>query len=156
MQIVIDAAGAEPTPALSQWFTRPTLATGLVALVRDLLVGSPRVLEPSSGRGSLVRAVRDAAPDAAITAIEIDARWREDIVASGADEVRIGASGTWPEWIVSRKRHCIARPKFGRGGGTDEVVLVRLERSPPDRLAVSVWDRALIDAYVAAFGWFWA
>lgn len=56
--------------AWSQWDTREDLADAIVELAE--LSDTARVLEPSAGRGALVRAIRKSCPDAEITAIEID------------------------------------------------------------------------------------
>lgn len=35
------------------------------------------------------------------------------------------------EWWLRQMTHCIARPRFGEGGGKDEVVLLDLQRNVP-------------------------
>lgn len=56
--------------AWSQWHTRPELARRMAELA-DLAPGMT-VLEPSAGTGVLCQAIHEVAPDALITAIEID------------------------------------------------------------------------------------
>lgn len=89
-QLSIIEAGPAPSPELSQWFTPPQTAEALVSLAREDLVRwtrvgfAPRVLEPSVGRGNLVRAVLALCPAAMVDAIDIDERWRDDLVSIGA------------------------------------------------------------------------
>lgn len=89
-QLAIDAVGPEPTPELAQWFTRPELAHDLVALASVLLDDAHmrrrplRVLEPSAGRGNLVRAVLERYPSAHVDAIELHPRWHDDLETAGA------------------------------------------------------------------------
>lgn len=86
-QLSIVEAGPAPDPTLAQWFTPPWLAEELVALAVD---ANPRtILEPSAGRGNLVRAARARWPDAELHAIDLDARWKSDLFAAGADRVEI-------------------------------------------------------------------
>lgn len=93
-QLSIAEAGPECDPALSQWFTDPRLARELVALAGDDLDCSGwhpehldlvpyRVLEPSAGRGNLVRAVLERAPTALVDAVDIDGRWLVDLASIG-------------------------------------------------------------------------
>lgn len=214
-QLTIGEAGPAPDPALSQWFSPPPLARELVALAGPLLDDAvrrrwtPRILEPSAGRGNLVRAVLDRCPHAEVHAVEIDPRWRADLEAiaatasgdgaavhveiadyltrpapassllrcgydlavcnvpyDGGEEVhhvaklldeaeRIAAllpvrslhgreryDRIWRrfdprnverDWWIWREVRCVSRPKFGEHGGTDEIVLLDLRRTPgPD------------------------
>lgn len=94
-QLAIAEAGPVPAPERSQWFTEPRLAIELVGLGASLLDdarrrGYPiRVLEPSAGRGNLVRAVLDRCPHAYVDAIDIDPRWREDLESIDGGRVEI-------------------------------------------------------------------
>lgn len=95
-QLSIVEAGPEPNPDLGQWFTPPALAAELVAIAGALLDDATqrdftlRVLEPSAGRGNIIRAVLDRCPSALVDAVEIDPRWRGDLEATGA-RVEIGS-----------------------------------------------------------------
>lgn len=95
-QLSIAAAGPEPTPELAQWFTDPKLAAELVGLAGRLLDDAThraytlRVLEPSAGRGNLVRAVRSRAPGALIDAVELDPRWCHELRVLGGCTVHEG------------------------------------------------------------------
>lgn len=95
-QLSIVEAGPECHPELSQWFTDPRLARQLVDLIGEDLdelvdacaesveFGQIRVLEPSAGRGNLVRAVLDRCGDWAwIDAVDIDPRWAPDLAGLG-------------------------------------------------------------------------
>ena len=95
-QLAIAEAGPVPVASKSQWFTDPKLARALVGLAEDLFVDARqrripiRVLEPSAGRGNLVRAVLDRAPRACIVdAVDIDPRWRAGLEAIGDPRVRV-------------------------------------------------------------------
>ncbi len=197
-QLAIDVAGPEPDPALSQWLTPPALARELVGLAAPLLNdarrrGFPlRVIEPSAGRGNLVRAVLERCPGALVDAVEIDPRWQADLESlpinvsicdylarpappalyhlsvsnvpfDDGDEVdhiaklldeceralallparslhgrgryervwrRFDPRNASRDWWIRQKKHSIARPNFGRTGGSDEIVLLDLRRAP--------------------------
>lgn len=70
---LVAAAQRDADPALSQWDTPPELARRMAAWLGLGRRKAPRVLEPSAGRGALVRAVLEAYPRAEIVAVEIDA-----------------------------------------------------------------------------------
>lgn len=199
-QLAIVEAGPKPSPDLSQYNTPPKLAKALVRLVRPMLLDARRrgyalrVLEPSAGRGNLIRALRDVVGELAeVDAVELDPRWREDLVAAGATRVHIGSyldrpaparpydlilsnppfskgeetehlakmldethraavllptrskhgrkrhEAVWqrfdprhgpPTWFIRGEVHCVGRWKFGEGGGTDEIDLMDLRRTP--------------------------
>lgn len=202
-QLAIVEAGPVCDPSFGQWLTDPRLARELVSLAGPLLDDAtrrrwtPRVIEPSAGRGNLVRALLERCPGALVDAIEIDARWQADLleavgprgyvaiddylrrpaptrrydlaicnvpfddgeegphIAKLLDEAeRINAllptrslhgreryELIWhrfdpnrPErdWWIRQEVRCIARPKFGPGGGSDEIVLLDLRRTPGD------------------------
>lgn len=101
-QLSIAAAGPEPTPELAQWFTPPLLAEYLVGLAGKLLDDAThrgvclRVLEPSAGRGNLVRAVQARAPGALIDAVELDPRWCAELRVLGGCRVSGGDYLTRP------------------------------------------------------------
>jgi predicted RNA methylase len=63
--------------ALSQFFTPPWLAAKMVELA-DLRAGDT-VLEPSGGRGALVRAILDAFPGADVVVHELDPRMAAEL-----------------------------------------------------------------------------
>lgn len=94
-QLSILEAGPAPDPSASQWFTEPRLARELVALAGPMLEDARRrgyplhVLEPSAGRGNLIRAVLERHPRAWIDAVDIDARWRADLEQTSGVEVEI-------------------------------------------------------------------
>ena len=77
-QLSIAEAGPACDPERSQWLTPMSLAREIVSLARTLLDYATqraypvRVLEPSAGRGNLVRAVRERCPSATIDAVELD------------------------------------------------------------------------------------
>lgn len=202
-QLSIVEAGPECDPERSQWFTPPPLARELVGLAADLLDSADwhpenqeliplRVLEPSAGRGNLVRAVLERAPSVFVDAVDIDGRWLDDLAAIGPQvHVEVvdylarpappvlydlgvcnvpfdgGEEGAhiaklldecerivallptrslhgdaryeqiWhrfdprrPErdWYIHKERRCRTRPKFGPGGGSDEIILLDLSR----------------------------
>lgn len=84
-QLAILEAGPACLPALSQWLTDPKLARSLIGLAEDLFLDANkrripiRVLEPSAGRGNLVRAVLDRCPIARVDAVDVDPRWHMDL-----------------------------------------------------------------------------
>lgn len=86
-QLAIAEAGPVCDPSRSQWFTDPRLARELVGLASSLLDDARRrryavhVLEPSAGRGNLVRAVLERCPHARVDAVDVDPRWRADLEA---------------------------------------------------------------------------
>jgi methylase of polypeptide subunit release factors len=194
-QLSIVEAGPACDPERAQWLTPMSLAREIVSLARTLLDdatrrGYPvRVLEPSAGRGNLVRAVRERCPSAIIDAVELDERWSEDLLphASGveiADYLARPAPNRrydlivsnppfdggqevdhvakmldegervllllpsrslhggeryrriWQrmgrDWWLRQQVHCVSRPRFGQHGGTDEIVLLDLRRTPGD------------------------
>ncbi len=79
----------------SQWDTEPELAAKMVELAltehTQRRRASLRVLEPSAGRGAIVRAIRERAPKSHITAHEIDPQ-RVELLRSEAvaDEIVAG------------------------------------------------------------------
>lgn len=199
-QLAIIEAGPTCDPSRAQWLTPPALARELVALAGTLLDDARRrqyqlrVLEPSAGRGNLVRAVLDRCPHAQVDAVDVDPRWRGDLEALGAqvhveivdylerpppaerydlavtnppfdageetahlaklmDEAnrivallparslhgrerykriwrRCDPANRKRDWWIREQVHLISRPKFGERGGTDEIVIVRLHRTP--------------------------
>lgn len=92
-QLAIDAVGPGPDPELAQWFTPPPLAAELVSLAGSYLDDATRrartirILEPSAGRGNLVRALRARAPGAKLDAVELDPRWAEELRILGGCDV---------------------------------------------------------------------
>lgn len=88
-QLAIVEAGPECVAGLSQWLTDPRLAAELVGLAGPLLDDASRrgfrlrALEPSAGRGNLVRALLDRCPSATVDAVDVDARWLPDLEALG-------------------------------------------------------------------------
>jgi hypothetical protein len=191
-QLSIVEAGPAKDPTLSQWFSPPELAREMVDMAATWLRMRPdaRLLEPSAGRGNLVRAVLDVVPRARIDVVELDARWHGSLEGLGPN-VRVEIvdyldrpaparryhlaitnppydggveaahlekmleecdrviallparslhglerfervwsrfRGTW--WLREEVR-CIRRPKFGPGGGTDEIVLLDMQRNCP-------------------------
>lgn len=84
-QLSIVEAGPEQDPALAQWFTPPEIAREMVRMAASWLRMRPdaRILEPSAGRGNLVRAVLEVNPRARIDAVEIDARWQSSLEGLG-------------------------------------------------------------------------
>lgn len=94
-QLAFVETGPEPDPSRAQWFTPLDLARELVGLAGSTLDDAHRrgftfrVLEPSAGRGHLVRAVLERCPHAEVDAIDVDPRWRADLEETGA-RVEIG------------------------------------------------------------------
>lgn len=191
-QLSIVEAGPQQDPALSQWFTPPEIAREMVRMAAQALRMRPdaRILEPSAGRGNLVRAVLEVNPRARIDAVEIDARWQGSLEGLG-DNVRVEIRDylerppprqryhlaitnppydggleaahlakmldecdrviallparslhgvdrferVWvrfnDEWWLREKVHLVRRPKFGKGGGSDEIVLLDMQRNCP-------------------------
>jgi predicted RNA methylase len=84
-QLSIAEAGPEVDWTRSQFFTDPKIAREMVRMAATTLIAHPsgRILEPSAGRGNLVRAVIEVAPLAHVDAIDIDPRWRADLEALG-------------------------------------------------------------------------
>ena len=196
-QLTIVEAGPEQNPELSQWFTSPEIAREMVRMAAQFLRMRPdaRVLEPSAGRGNLVRAVLEVAPLAHVDAIDIDPRWGSTLSALGpnvtgatvdylerpAPAKRYHLAITNPpydggleaahlakmlnecdrviallparslhglerwtrvwsrfrsEWWLREKVHLVRRPKFGEGGGSDEIVLLDMHRGCPGECRV--------------------
>jgi hypothetical protein len=119
----------ERDPALSQWWTPPRLAEALVDLVDALLRDGERrgytvsALEPSAGRGNLVREVRRRSTRARITAVEIDPRYESDLHQAGASRVVLGDYLEQP----SPRHRChvaVANPPFD--GGVEGAHLAKM------------------------------
>lgn len=202
-QLAIAEAGPVCDPSRSQWFTDPKLARELVGLASSLLDDARRrryavrVLEPSAGRGNLVRAILERCPHAGVVAVDVDPRWRADLesvdpmrvrveivdylerpaparrydlavtnppfddgeeadhLAKMLDEAeriaallparslhgraryeriwrRFDPTNPARDWWIRQRVNLISRPKFGAGGGSDEIVLLDLRRVPGD------------------------
>lgn len=202
-QLAIAEAGPVCDPERSQWLTDPRLARELVGLASSLLDDARRrryavrVLEPSAGRGNLVRAVLERCPHAGVVAVDVDPRWRADLesvdpmrvrveivdylerpaparrydlavtnppfddgeeadhLAKLLDEAeriaallparslhgraryeriwrRFDPANPARDWWIRQRVNLISRPKFGPGGGSDEIVLLDLRRVPGD------------------------
>lgn len=202
-QLAIAEAGPVCDPSRSQWFTDPKLARELVGLASSLLDDARRrryavrVLEPSAGRGNLVRAILERCPHAGVVAVDVDPRWRADLesvdpmrvrveivdylerpaparrydlavtnppfddgeeadhLAKMLDEAeriaallparslhgraryeriwrRFDPTNPARDWWIRQRVNLISRPKFGPGGGSDEIVLLDLRRVPGD------------------------
>lgn len=191
-QLSIVEAGPQQDPALSQWFTPPEIAREMVRMAAQFLRMRPDacILEPSAGRGNLVRAVLEVNPRAYIDALDIDPRWADELSGLGpnvwaetcdyldrpAQPQRYQLAITNPpydggleaahlekmlaecdrviallparslhglerwtrvwsrfrsEWWLREQVHLIRRPKFGPGGGSDEIVLLDMQRNCP-------------------------
>lgn len=96
-QLAFIEAGPAPDPSASQWFTPEPIARELAWLAQDMFTSrtfyrgrlraeSPlRVLEPSAGRGALIRAIFEVesngrAPHTlTVDAVERDPRWAEQL-----------------------------------------------------------------------------
>jgi len=192
-QLSIVEAGPQQDPALSQWFTSPEIAREMVRMAAQFLRMRPdaRILEPSAGRGNLVRAMLELSSGfARIDAVELDARWQGSLEGLG-DNVRVEIcdylerpaprqryhlaitnppydggleaahlakmldecdrviallparslhglerwTRVWSrfrsEWWLREQVHLVRRPKFGPGGGSDEIVLLDMQRNCP-------------------------
>lgn len=191
-QLSIVEAGPQQAPALSQWFTPPEIAREMVRMAAQFLRMRPdtRIIEPSAGRGNLVRAVLEVAPLAHVDALDIDPRWGAELSSLGpnvtgetvdylerpAPSRRYHLAITNPpfdggaeadhlaklldecerviallptrslhgahrfervwsrfrgEWWLREQVHLVRRPKFGPGGGSDEIVLLDMQRNCP-------------------------
>src|SRR5690606_37833474 len=84
-QLPVVEAGPKQNPERSQWFTPPEIAREMVRMVAQFLRMRPdtRILEPSAGRGNLVRAVLEVNPRAYVDALDIDPRWAPELSALG-------------------------------------------------------------------------
>lgn len=143
-QLAIAEAGPTPSPLLSQWFTDPKLAAALVDMARNRFVDSVRrnyscnVLEPSAGRGHLVRAVLDICPRATVHACEIDPRWRPDLeVLIPTAQITIGDYLTQP---AQRYDIGVSNPPFDDGIEVDHIAKMLDEC---DRLLLVLPDRSM-------------
>src|SRR5690606_42054775 len=90
-QLPVVEAGPKQNPERSQWFTPPEIAREMVRMVAQFLRMRPdaRILEPSAGRGNLVRAMLELSSGfARIDAVELDARWQGSLEGLG-DNVRV-------------------------------------------------------------------
>lgn len=191
-QLSIVEAEPQQDPALSQWFTPPEIAREMVRMAAQALRMRPdaRILEPSAGRGNLVRAVLEVAPLAHVDALDIDSRWHgsleglgpnvrveicdylgrptparryhlaitnppydggieaahlakmldecDRVIAllparslHGVDRFERVWSRIGREWALREIVHLVRRPKFGPGGGSDEIVLLDMQRNCP-------------------------
>src|SRR5690625_4776936 len=196
-QLSFTEAGPTRDTSLSQWFTPAHIADHMVALANVHLRGRSdlRILEPSSGRGNLIRAIKArAVMGCHIDAVELDERYREELEAldvnvhigcyleppappkpyhivftnppfdpgiecahiekmlgealriiallparslHGAERFRriwsrVGKGKPGEGWWMREAIHFVTRPKFADAGGTDEIVIVDLQRVPGD------------------------
>lgn len=123
-QLSIDAAGPVCDPSLGQWFTPPALAADLVALGASTFDHDHRhtlrVLEPSAGRGNLIRAIVARAPGAAIDAVEIDPRWAHELRVLGGCRVHEGDYLTRPA-PEQRYHLAVTNPPYDAGSETEHL-----------------------------------
>src|SRR5689334_4741089 len=94
-----------------KFFTPGETALFMVGLLN--LKGAEKVLEPSAGNGSLVRAIRTKYPETLIISIELDSRWELQLFAAGADVVFIQDFLNYQP--VELSDACVANPPFGNG-----------------------------------------
>ena len=80
LALAVDTLPADRRADLDQWFTDPSVAARLVRWCGSIPMH--RVLEPSAGGGSLVRAIEEQASLAQITAHEIDPEWAAHLRAT--------------------------------------------------------------------------
>lgn len=51
----------------------------------------------------------------------------------------------WPTWAITKRRYMVARPRFAKSGGSDEIVMLRCDRVPAiddlagDPVAMAKW-----------------
>jgi len=109
--------GVQVVSAPSLFPTPPEVATRLVSLA-DIRPGH-RVLEPSAGTGSLVRAIRESHPEADVTAVEVNTRLAAAL--SGmvrrvecADFLTIGEN-------LGEYDRVVMNPPFERGADLDHI-----------------------------------
>lgn len=142
-QLTIGAAGPSLDPSLSQWSTPPDLAAALVDLVGSALDHGGRctlrVIEPSAGRGNLVRAIAARAPGALIDAVDIDPRWCHELRVLGGCRVYEGDYLTRPA-PAQRYDLGITNPPFDGGVETEHLAKL-LDES--DRIAALLPTRSL-------------
>ena len=128
-QLAIDAVGPEPDPELAQWFTPPPLAAELVSLAGSYLDDATRrartirILEPSAGRGNLVRALRARAPGAKLDAVELDPRWAEELRILGGCDV---FEGDYLERPAPAQRYDLAACNVPFDGGEEGPHIAKL------------------------------
>lgn len=123
-QLSIDAAGPVADPTLGQWFTPPDLAAALVGLAASTFDHDARctlrVLEPSAGRGNLIRAIVARAPGAAIDAIDIDPRWCHELRVLGGCRVHEGDYLARPA-PAQRYDLAVTNPPYDGGAETEHL-----------------------------------
>jgi phospholipid N-methyltransferase len=129
-------AGVRVVSAPQLFPTPPDLAARVVALA-DIRPGHT-VLEPSAGTGNLVRAIRDAAPGAVITAVEINRELALALaqVLGGRAE---GFTATCADFLslngeLGRFDRIVMNPPFERGADIEHIRHAYAKLAPGGRL----------------------
>lgn len=113
-------------PELSQWYTPPALANRIVAWAGEIWANrSLHVLEPSAGRGALVRCL--VAAGHRVTAVDVDEDnvdclirdWKADgVVVERADFLAIGGGSS----LIGTHHIAVMNPPFEDGGAEAHVL----------------------------------
>ncbi len=129
-------AGVKVVSAPQLFPTPPDLAARVVELA-DIRPGHT-VLEPSAGTGNLVRAIRDAAPEAIITAVEINRELALALaqVLGGRAE---GFTATHADFLslngeLGQFDRIVMNPPFERGADIDHIRHAYAKLKPGGRL----------------------
>lgn len=107
--------------SLSQWDSTPELAQKMAEWLGLERRRAPRVLEPSAGRGALVRATLDAYPRAHVDACEIDLARCEELAELG-DRVSVH-QGDYLERAARRDGYdaTVSNPPFDDGVEAEHI-----------------------------------
>lgn len=93
----------------SRFFTPPDVAQAMATLLQP--TPGMNILEPSAGKGALVKAVKHLQPHCTITAIEHNPNHFQDLKSAGADLIICTDFLSFP--CGFRFQACIANPPFG-------------------------------------------
>jgi predicted RNA methylase len=140
-QAVLTGSYTDKKQALQFFETPEALAEELVAAA--YILNTHRVLEPSAGRGRIVRAVLTKTPSAIVYAVEIDGSKRADIIRSSVHDKYVFIGDFMQKDYDSIFDRCVMNPPFSRRQDVDHVTRAFSMLRPGGRLVSVVSGSAM-------------